>query len=675
MTLSFLRKKVEKHIAFCVFISLPIGALANDSIPNSDFLEYCKKSDAYLKYSYTDVAYAKAWGSYRRYVSINNKLVVNSRAGVNRFAYLNLNEYISDNIDEIEVKTLKADGTVIELDSSKVFQTRSGDRKLGPINYPIPGVEPGDTIETSYTYRDYVKVQEMTDFVNLYSEVPSLNTEYSIKSDPELLVRYKVYNKFPEPQIISNDTLIYCLFKMEKIKGLEENNNSCIPCELPYMYYSMEKRDSEFRKWKDVYNQEFNLITQPVSLDNENSSYYGRWKRSVIGEAKDSSKYHKFTLLHQDVLNNIQMEPPKKDELLKSNGYFLKEKRFNPLGIRRLYRQLLEDLGIEYWAVFARSKRAGKIDPHYIRKGEYDHILFAYNDDKGVMNLLYPHEAYYKYQINEIPTSIYNTDAVIAKPYLTKKIKKKDRFIGYDLELAVVDSVTVNTVKIPGTSSHHNYVKQVFYSNVNLEKKETPIKYRFSVSGGLYTELKAFFELLAQDEEVNDFYNALEEFEGDEDLIEIDTVTKTILKNAKPFSFRMEAEGTLKGAMSFLTDNMVSISLDKLVQHNQIETEQDTADLNYYLDYGYSDYLMAIFKFQNNIEILDIDGYNIDFKNDYGEYFFKLELVGKNQVTLQSNYEINREMIPKDEYVHLKKINQLLQETKNKRILVKIKNL
>lgn len=675
MTLSFLRKKVEKHIAFCVLILLPTGILANDSIPNSNFLEYCKKSDAYLKYSYTDVAYAKAWGSYGRYVSINNKLVVNSRAGVNRFAYLNLNEYISNNLDEIEVKTLKADGTVIELDSSKVFQTRSGDRKLGPINYPIPGVEPGDTIETSYTYRDYVKVPEMTDFVNLYSEVPSLNTEYSIKSDPELLVRYKVYNKFPEPQIISNDTLIYCLFKMEKIKGLEENNNSCIPCELPYMYYSMEKRDSEFRKWKDVYNQEFNLITQPVLLDNKNSSYYNRWKRSVIGKAKDSSKYHKFTLLHQDVLNNIQMEPPKKDELLKSNGYFLKEKRFNPLGIRRLYRQLLEDLGIEYWAVFARSKRAGKIDPHYIRKGEYDHIFFAYNDDKGVMNLLYPHEAYYKYQINEIPTSIYNTDAVIAKPYLTKKIKKKDRFIGYDLELAVADSVTVNTVKLPGTSSHHNYVKQVFYSNVNLEKKETPIKYRFSVSGGLYTELKAFFELLAQDEEVNDFYNALEEFEGDEDLIEIDTVTKTILKNAKPFSFRMEAEGTLKGAMSFLTDNMVSISLDKLVQHNQIETEHDTADLNYYLDYGYSDYLMAIFKFQNNIEILDIDGYNIDFKNDFGEYFFKLELVGKNQVTLQSNYEINREMIPKDEYAHLKKINQLLQETKNKRILVKIKNL
>ncbi|UII80404.1 hypothetical protein [Flagellimonas sp. CMM7] len=83
---------------------------------------------------------------------------------------------------------------------------------------------------------------------------------------------------------------------------------------------------------------------------------------------------------------------------------------------------------------------------------------------------------------------------------------------------------------------------------------------------------------------------------------------------------------------------------------------------------------MAIFKFPNDVEILDIDGYDVDFKNDYGEYLFKLKLVGGNEVTLQSNYKINKEMIPKDEYGHLKKINQLLQEIKNRRILIKIKN-
>ncbi|WP_190811317.1 hypothetical protein [Flagellimonas sp. S3867] len=65
---------------------------------------------------------------------------------------------------------------------------------------------------------------------------------------------------------------------------------------------------------------------------------------------------------------------------------------------------------------------------------------------------------------------------------------------------------------------------------------------------------------------------------------------------------------------------MVSITLDKLIQHNQFESNQESTHPNYNLDYGYSDYLMAILKFPNDIEILDIDRYDIDFKNEYGEY-------------------------------------------------------
>ena len=673
MTQSYLRK-VKDLLIFLFFIHFSITITATDSIPNVDFLEHCKKADAYLQHSYTDVTYTKVWGRYKRYVSINSKLVVNNTAGVDKYAYLNLNEFVSNNLHEIGVKTLKADGTTVELDSSKVFQRKSDDKKFGPVNYPIPGVEPGDTIETSYTYVERLHMSEMIDFVNLYANVPSLNTEYSIKSSPELRVRYKTYNEFPEPQVISNDTLLYCVFKMEKVKGLQENQNTCLPCELPYLYYSMEKLDSKFRKWKDVYNQEFNFITQPISLDRQNSSYYNKWKRNVIGAAKDSSKYYKFGLLHQDILDNIQMEPGKKEEVLKSNGYFLKEKRFNPHSIRRLYRQLLEDLEIEYWAVFARSKRAGPIDPHYIRRGEYDHIFFAYDNGKTSMDLLYPHEVHYKYQINELPTSVYNTEAIIAKPYLTKKIKKKDKFINYDLELAEVDSVTVKTVKLPGPTFRRNSLKQIVYGEVDLEKEETPIKYRFSVSGGLFTDLKSFFELLAQDEEASQFYDAMAEFEGDEELIKIDTVTETSLKQTKPFTFRMNAEGSLEGALSFLNDSIVSISLDKLIRHTQIESDQETTDLNYYLDYGYTDYIMAIFNFPNAVEVLDIETYDIDFKNDYGTYLFKLKAVNGNKVSLQSSYEITKDMIPKDAYGQLKKINHLVKEIKNKRILIKIKD-
>ena len=668
----FLKKKSNKYLF--LFFLLPFYILANDSIPNASFKKHYRNSDAYLLYSYTDVTYAKSFGdSYKEYVTISNKLVVNNGAGVDKFAYLNLSEYVSNNIYEIDVETLKSDGTIIELDSSKVFQTKANQKRFDAIEYPIPGVEQGDTIKTSYTYTRYVSINEMTDFVNLYNNIPSLNTEYSIKIPPELSIRYKRYNEFPEPQVVSNDSLVYCVFKMENIKSLTENPNTCLPCELPYVYYSIEKKNKEIREWEDVYNQEFNAITQPMSLDSQNASYFNKWKRSVIGDAKDSSNFYKFKLLHADIIKNITMEPAKERELIKSNGFFLKEKRFNPISIRRLYRQILEDLKIEYWAVFARSKRAGSIDPYYIRKGEYDHIFFAYENELNTLSLLYPHEEYYKYQIDEIPTSIYNTEAVIAKPYLTKKIKKKDKFIGYDLELAEADSVTISMVKLPSPNATRNYVKQIYSSNIDFEEKEIPLKYKFSVSGGLYTELKSFFELLSQNKEVNEYYDAVSEFEGKEDMVVIDTIKNTYSSSKRPFVYSIEAEGSLEGVVSFLNDQMVSVSLDKLLQHNQIESEEDKADLNYYLDYSFSDHVIAIFNFPQEVEILDIDAYNTKVKNKFGTYSFDLKLVEGNRVTLQSIYKIDEDMIPKESYNELKEINESIEEIMKKRILIKLK--
>jgi hypothetical protein len=672
MSLLFFKKQVVKCSILWVILFITCSTHANDSIPADKFLNYCKNSEAYLLHSYTDVTYSVSWGSFKRQILVSKKLVVNNALGVDKFAFFTLNEYTSNHLKEMEVKTLKANGTIIELDSSLVFHQKSNDNKFGAINYPIPGVEPGDTIVTSYAYTEYLKEHELMDFVSLYANVPCLNSEYTVKTKPDLIVRYKEYNNFPDPQVVANDTLTYVVFKMEKVKEQLETENTCFPCELPYLYYSLEEKSSKRRTWKDVYNQEFNMITQPLAFDYDKASYFNRWKRRVLEEAKDSSKYYQFELLHQDVINNMQMEPARVNEIIKSSGYFLKEKRFNPLSILRLYRRMLEDLEIEYWAVFARSKRSGQIDPHYIRMGEYDHIFFAYVDDSGSMKLLYPNEAFYKYQINEIPTALYNTQAVIVQPFLQEKRKKKDKFIGFDFELAETDSVTVSRILLPELGSQ-NYIKQVYYGEVDLTEKNTEFSYRFSVSGGLSTDLRTFFNMLEQNKEANDMYNAFAEFEGNESELQIDTITSTKLINTKPFVYTVNAKGTMRDAITFLNDSLVSISLATFVQHSEVESEGETTDLNYYLDYSYADYSLMLLNFPSDIEMLGIDNNHIDFKNDYGTYFFDVQILGNKQLRLQSNYTISKDLIPKEEYQQLKKINELVKEMKNKRLIVKLK--
>ncbi|MCZ4319023.1 DUF3857 domain-containing protein [Aequorivita viscosa] len=638
------------------------------------FLTICKNADAYYTHSYRDVTYEKYWGSYRKHISINNKLVVNTPAGVEKYAFLILDEFESNNIESFKIRTLKANGSIVELDSSLVFRRNSKREKFGVINYPIPAVEPGDTIETNYVYYERLEQSNLTSYVNLYSNLPSVNSQYTIKTAPDLTVRYKGYNHFPKPDIIANDTIVYLQFSMDNVKGLVENEHSCLPCEKPYLYYSLEKKDSELRSWRDVYNEEFNFLTQPMALDKENSSYYKRWKRRIIGTAKDSTKYHQLQLLHNEVVANFKMSPVLVDEFIKSTGYFLKEERFDPVSIRRFYRQLLEDLEIDYWAVFGRSKQSGTIDTDYIRKGEFDHVFFAYVNEKGTLQFLYPHEESYMYLIDEIPTSLYSTKAVLVKPKATDKKKKKDSFIDGDLQLARVDSVAIATINLPGMDSNYNYINQMISSDVDTKEKKTTFRYRLEVSGGLSTEMRSFFNMLSQDEDASNFYNALSEFEGSDNTLQIDTVTSRLQKGYKPFVYLMSAEGTLNNAITFINDSLVSVSLDKLIQHFQLENSSEAPELNYYLDYNYSDYFTFYLNFPSNIEVLGLENGSVAFKNDLGEYIFEAKQSKENQLILQSNYTILKNLIPKEKLNELKVLNDHVKNTKGKRLIIKLKS-
>lgn len=667
-------KKIKVGASIICICVLFYGFKSNFKNTDQDsFLTLCKNSDAYYLHSYTDAAYMKNWSRYKSFISINNKLVVNNANGVEKYAFLTLSEYESNHIKKIKVRTLKKDGSIVELDSSLVFQKKAKNKKFGEINYPIPAVEPGDTIETTYTYYENLKLDELIGYVSLHSDIPSKNTQYTVQTTKDLGIRYKTYNNFPEPEIVSNDSLVYLQFSMDKIKGFENNDYSCFPCELPYLYYSLEKKDSELRTWKDVYNEEFNFLTQPLAIDTERSSYYKRWKKRLIGEAKDSSKYYKFNLLFNEVSENFNIDVLKGKEFIKSNGYFLKEKRFDVISIRRFYRQILEDLEIPYWAVFGKSKLSGNIDPYYIRKGEYDHIFFAFENKDKKLIFLYPHSESYKYQIDEIPTSLYNTNAILIKPILTSKKKKKDKFISRDLKFAEVDSISRLKVKLPGLSSNQNYLNQIVYSKVDIKKRTTSFKYMFKVSGGSSTDLRTFLNMMNENEEVNDFYNALSEYEGEDNTMQIDTVTQVKLKNHKPYTYYINAEGKLNNTVTFLNDSLVSISFDKLINHNQIETNTDAAALNYYLDYSYSDNFMLNLQFPCKIEVLGLDDGKVNFKNDFGEYYFELKQNNKNQLIVKSNYKILQNQIPKENYQELKLLNQKVKNSESKRLIVKLK--
>lgn len=671
MTQLYLKERRLRAIVLNIF--LLFYGFVGIGQEQEEFSNISKNADAYYLHFYTDVTYKKNWGGYKKYTSIDNKLVINNTNGVENYAFLDLSEYESNHIKEISIKTLKADGTIVELDSSLAFKRTGENKKINAIKYPIPAVEPGDTIYTSYVIYENLKKSELLSYVGLHKNLPSKNSQYTINTKPDLTVRYKTYNNFPKPKIISNDTLIYLKFSKDNLNGYKESQYSCFLCELPYLYYALVNKDSELRTWKDVYNDDFNAITQPLKIDYSRSTYYNRWKRRIIGEAKDSSKYYKFKLLYNEVVNHFKMTDLVPKEFIKSSGYFLKEKKFDPISIRRFYRQILEDLEIDYWAVFAKSKRTGNIDYNYIRKGEFDHTFFALEKQNRTLEFLYPHSTNLKYQINEIPTSIYNTSAILVRPAINLNKKNDKKFITRDLKLAKVDSVSIVEITIPGMNPSYNAVNQIVFSKVNLKDKTIHHKSRFRISGGLSTELRDFFNTMSNNEEANSYYDALSEYEGNKNAIQIDSVISRKISDKKPFSYTINSSGTVNEVLGFINDNLISFSVDKLISHSQIETISTNSDLNYYLDYSYSDNLIFTIEFPKKIEILGIENGNIKLSNEYGEYIFQINKIKENKIRLTSSYKIKKSKIPKESYTDLKAINDEVQKAKSKKFIIKIK--
>jgi hypothetical protein len=179
--------------------------------------------------------------------------------------------------------------------------------------------------------------------------------------------------------------------------------------------------------------------------------------------------------------------------------------------------------------------------------------------------------------------------------------------------------------------------------------------------------------MLEKNEDVGNYFDALMEFEGEETTFEVDSINKVQLKGTKPFSYTVSSYGRIEGAVKFVNDSIVSISLEDLIQHSQVENQSGDSELNTYLDYAYSDFNMYIINFPGDIEFIGQEKDSTVIENDCGKFEFDIKKIGAKKISIQSNYVISKDMIQKDDYDKLDNINDRLKQLKSKRLLLKIK--
>ena len=217
----------------------------------------------------------------------------------------------------------------------------------------------------------------------------------------------------------------------------------------------------------------------------------------------------------------------------------------------------------------------------------------------------------------------------------------------------------------------YNYSTDIIYVNSNVEAKTDSFKSMITFSGGMSTRYRTLFNYLDNNEELRKFYAELLKYTEEESALKVDTILKRSLLHQMPYRFSITSAGTLRNTLYYINDSLITLSLSSLVSHDQVYPHSDSSQLNCYLDFSYADMTQLIFTFSKNILPISMQSYNKDIKNEIGEYHFSLSYLNKNMILVSSSYKIFRDVINKSDYPMLKKINDMVTEAKNTKILLK----
>jgi transglutaminase-like putative cysteine protease len=177
-------------------------------------------------------------------------------------------------IKDIAARTVKPDGTIIELKKEDVFErtiVKASGVKLRAKSFAMPGVEPGAIIE--YRYRE-VRNDQLADYLRLQfqRDVPVQLVKYYLKplDNPIYGMRAKAFQADPGP--ITKEKEGYYSTIMRNVRAFHEEarmppDDSVRPWLL--IYYSEDRKVTADQYWKDLGKSKYETYKSMMKVSDE----------------------------------------------------------------------------------------------------------------------------------------------------------------------------------------------------------------------------------------------------------------------------------------------------------------------------------------------------------------------------------------------------------------------
>lgn len=616
------------------------------------------------------------------------KMKILTLNGLDKFANFEFNKKFNDRIVAFDGRVLKSDQTEFLVQASDVIEVNIRNPGYGFItdqSYDIklkmafPNVEVGDIIEYVYSFESTnFSPYNLSGEILLNTEIPILKSVFHIKVPRDMDITYILYNNFQKPEVSADQNSFLCSFKQENIPSLYNSDYSRLQSEQPCFYYQVLPKDiTKFRMdWNFIYKLSHTIYFNETNINKAYSQYYKKWKTQLLKPFNDSAGTKKFLVLFEDIKKNLVVKNVLPDFTLTNHvGYFLKNGYINRLNLLRLYKKLFDELGMDYYLCFARTKTKDAINFENLRKDEATDIFFIFMDDKGKFRYVYPADEFQDFEIDELPNHLLGTEAVMMKHKVNNKqpfkmpVPELEKFMKIYFRLKYDYDIETKVLKLPAGTPNKNYIMQQNLLNVNMDDNSCSFHNQVKLSGAVSTKYRSFFSLMERNRDMYRYYSTVAEelFQNKQN----DTSYIADYKTTYPYELKIVHKGKISDCIQKIDTNLYVISLKDMIFHDKLAVPDEKRVYGVSPEFVYSDFIQLIMKFEEPVELLNIDKVDGMIENDFGSYYLRARLVDPHTIFVNSHYSIKQDFLPSENFEKLMELNRLLNKSVLKKLIIK----
>jgi hypothetical protein len=344
---------------------------------------------------------------------VYQRVLINTRKGAEDYSRIYIPKSTLGKIVKISAKTIKPDGREIVVKQEDIREMQSVtdgtfDWKMSHYRFAVPGVEAGDQMEIEYFINKPSFISSGDYFFSSY--LPVIQSTVHLAFSNSLVVTIKNYNGLKAPLTGSDNGEFWFEYSRYNLSALRDIDHSILYNEMPYCRYQVVSYRSPFDRSPDgirisvnnwtEFSRGFILSRTENKPKGTKAKYLDTFVASHYRIGQDLPRVALKRML--DCIADSMKIYYSEAEPEYSSGYYLNRRSIPYPAIQRIYSDLFEKLGIEYYYCLGALKVRGKLDTALVSSSDYSMVFFAFKDEKDSLRYVFPENTLMKIGPEEI---------------------------------------------------------------------------------------------------------------------------------------------------------------------------------------------------------------------------------------------------------------------------------